>query len=909
MDESEDIEACKSMQRLPDSIHSLLGLNSNVTASWFKSVCSIIKDLQSSKSGGDTQAKSKKIDEMEYTDSNDSDKNACLLKIQGTIIFVFVSQTFLSKGELASLNSQLKDLSIQRRQALNDFLDLKGNIRVFCRVRPFLPDENCGCARPVLTSDSSKMLLRTTEKKSKQYSFDKVFHPQSTQEEVFSEIEPVIKSALDGYNVCIFAYGQTGTGKTYSMEGIPSNPGIVPRGIQAIFEQALESNYTFQFSFSMLEIYMGSLRDLLVPRSKKLRAPKAPRLSIQMNSIGGIEIENLICVEVCNFEQVKRLYNLGKRSRSTASTKSNSNSSRSHCLICITITCSAAPERQKETNKIWMIDLGGSERLLKTQATGRRMEEGKAINLSLSALGDVISALQQKKSHVPYRNSKLTQVLKDSLGLDSKTLMFVHVSPKEEDLCETICSLGFATRAKSIHLESEESPELKAKKEVEMTKMEQKLTELESEQKDIQREIQKLIERQKLLMRSNNLSYGHTEDSLLFAEEVQLSESVNLHNASNSTRASPNLPRFMKPTLCSQKKTTSVHLSSTSTRKKSSNPSKMRRSISVYAESVNFESQNTVCLSECGSEFSMSTSYVGQGHGADDDTTCSQGTSEYEIKQVIFSVKEKSPTSSTTSHPHECSNRENIQVEESNNETHSSIEDWLHLQITGQAISQTACGKRVFAIPIDKRNNMCSQQNRLTKSNQEEIQSFISSNTDSTSKTNLNDGDAESLKRIIVDGMSYEMEDSESKQSQDHDQVSKKERINCEDQEEFADNISGIAIVSQVTKTPESTENIISVDSYNKEFSGPQQHKDNQEESCLHFRRTRRSLFAIHPSPIHQPSELKESTKHINRCQDKELGTDWLFFKTLQALWVSILVGLGIHSLGLGSNFFDGLLF
>lgn len=253
---------------------------------------------------------------MELTGDADEDKEAYVLKIQ---------------GELDSLDARMSHLNSLRRETLNHYLDLKGNIRVFCRVRAFLQDERCSHAKSVITTDSSDLLLKVAENKSKRYNFDKVFHPHCTQDEVFSEIEPVIRSALDGYNVCFFAYGQTGTGKTYTMEGKPDCPGIVPRGIEALFRQALESNCEFLFTFSMLEIYMGHLKDLLVHQNRNPRVAKPPCLSIQTDPSGGIEIENLVATTVSDLEQAKRLYKLGSRSRTTASTMSNPTSSRSHC--------------------------------------------------------------------------------------------------------------------------------------------------------------------------------------------------------------------------------------------------------------------------------------------------------------------------------------------------------------------------------------------------------------------------------------------------------------------------------------------------------------------------------------------------------------------------------------------------
>ncbi|RWR97275.1 hypothetical protein CKAN_02669800 [Cinnamomum micranthum f. kanehirae] len=247
-------------------------------------------------------------------------------------------------------------------------------------------------------------------------------------EEVFEEVVPILRSALDGHNVCIFAYGQTGTGKTFTMEGTNDQPGIVPRAIQELFRQASQdTSASFTFSMSMLEVYMGSLRDLL-----SQKPPARIALNIQTGSNGSVEIERLTDVVVADFAQANRWYSKGRRARSTSWTSVNEASSRSHCLTRITIARAGDTEVGKpEPSKLWMVDLGGSERLLKTGATGQTMDEGKAINLSLSALGDVIAALKRKRD-------------------GSKALMVVHISPSEDDAGETTCSLNFAKRARAI---------------------------------------------------------------------------------------------------------------------------------------------------------------------------------------------------------------------------------------------------------------------------------------------------------------------------------------------------------------------------------------------------------------------------------------------------------------------------
>ncbi|KAF6147741.1 hypothetical protein GIB67_006714 [Kingdonia uniflora] len=612
------MESRKSVRKLSDTIRSLLGLKAHFTPTWADSVCKIVKELPY---------------EEPY-------KNGSQVKC---LSFETMGSSENIQDDIAALYDHLNRLNLQRRQALNDFLDLKGNIRVLCRIRPMAPREEIFLLQgSVVAGDSNNVFLKLGESKSKRYSFDTVFHPGSSQgyakfvekkenfheidflardEEVFSEVEPVIKSALDGYNACIFAYGQTGTGKTFTMEGKDNCPGVVPRAIEALFKQAEDSNHAFLFTFSMLEIYMGNLRDLLVPQMKKSMNPMPPCLTIKTDPKGGIEIENLIAIRVNDFNQAKRLYVLGNRLRSTASTNSNATSSRSHCLTRITMTFIHALERHRETNKIWMIDLGGSERVLKTKTRGKRFDEGKAINLSLSALGDVISALQRRRSHIPYRNSKLTQVLRDSLGEDSKTLMLVHVSPKEEDLCETVCSLGFATRVKSIHLGHLDSSEVQVKKEVAMAKFLQKVKQLEYEQENVRRDIKNL---------KADLEH-RTMSEPSFDEHFQVQ---NISDASQDSQHCINsqLPRFMMPTICSRSKSGVNQPNRQISQKKDSLPTRRRKTSSIRAASVTFPITG---ISEYGSEFSVSRT-----------------ASECDIKMVICPEEGNSESNFTFSKTH-----------------------------------------------------------------------------------------------------------------------------------------------------------------------------------------------------------------------------------------------------------------
>lgn len=414
------------------------------------------------------------------------------------------------EGEIVGLRLNERSLDDKRRQALNMILDIKGCIRVFCRIRPILSANKRIIHQPI-SVESDRIVIRSSGSR-KEFGFDKLFPQEASQEDVFVEVEPILRSALDGRNVCIFAYGQTGTGKTFTMDGINDSPGIVPRALITLFQQAsLDGTSSFNFSISMLEVYLGSLRDLLAPKpASRAFAVSRCNLNIQTDTKGTVEIEGLTEVQISDFAKAVWWYNKGRRVRSTSWTNVNETSSRSHCLTRITIYRHGdASGGKPEVSKLWMVDLGGSERLLKTGATGQTLDEGRAINLSLSALGDVIAALRRKRGHVPYRNSKLTQILKDSLGDGSKVLMLVHASPYEEDVMETCCSLTFARRARAIESNRELPEDSKMQKEKRIAELQEVMKEAEEEFANVRNQIQKteflLREKKKLFATTCNL--------------------------------------------------------------------------------------------------------------------------------------------------------------------------------------------------------------------------------------------------------------------------------------------------------------------------------------------------------------------------------------------------------------------
>ncbi|KAK2878501.1 hypothetical protein QQF64_011457 [Cirrhinus molitorella] len=292
---------------------------------------------------------------------------------------------------------------------------------------------------------SSGSLLKT-------FTFDAVYDAGSKQKELYDyACKPLIDSVLLGFNGTIFAYGQTGTGKTYTMEGVPTDPerkGVIPNSFQHIFTHISRSqNQQYLVRVSYIEIYQEEIRDLLCKdNNKKLELKENPEL--------GVYVKDLSSVVTKNVKEIEHVMNLGNQSRSVGYTKMNERSSRSHAIFVITIECSEMGidgEDHIRVGKLNMVDLAGSERQSKTGAQGRRFKEAAKINLSLSALGNVISALVDGKStHVPYRDSKLTRLLQDSLGGNSKTVMVATVGPASCHYEETLTTLRYANRAKNI---------------------------------------------------------------------------------------------------------------------------------------------------------------------------------------------------------------------------------------------------------------------------------------------------------------------------------------------------------------------------------------------------------------------------------------------------------------------------
>ncbi|KAF8780369.1 hypothetical protein HU200_001481 [Digitaria exilis] len=360
-------------------------------------------------------------------------------------------------GAVHGLVAQCEDLKLKyyeemdkRKKLHNIVQETKGNIRVFCRCRPLSKDEASSGQKCVVDFDGANdgdITITNAGTTKKTFKFDRVFTPKDDQDAVYADASPLVTSVLDGYNVCIFAYGQTGTGKTFTMEGTERNRGVNYRTLEELFKIAEErkESVAYDLSVSVLEVYNEQIRDLLATSQSK-------KLDIKQNIEGYHHVPGLVEAKVENIKEVWKVLQAGSNARAVSSNNVNEHSSRSHCMLCILVRAKNLLNGECTSSKLWLVDLAGSERLAKTDVQGERLKEAQNINRSLSALGDVISALATKSSHIPYRNSKLTHLLQDSLGGDSKALMFVQISPSDNDVSETLSSLNFASRVRRIEL-------------------------------------------------------------------------------------------------------------------------------------------------------------------------------------------------------------------------------------------------------------------------------------------------------------------------------------------------------------------------------------------------------------------------------------------------------------------------
>lgn len=333
------------------------------------------------------------------------------------------------------------------------------SVKVVVRCRPMNDKERAANFERVVSMDVKlgQIVVHnprsgSTHDHPKVFTFDSVYDWNSKQVDLYDEtFRPLVDSVLLGFNGTIFAYGQTGTGKTYTMEGIRNDPekrGVIPNSFEHIFTHISRSqNQQYLVRASYLEIYQEEIRDLLAQDQSR-------RLALKERPDRGVYVKDLSSFVTKSVREIEHVMNVGNQNRSVGSTNMNEHSSRSHAIFVITIECSELGpdgENHIRVGKLNLVDLAGSERQTKTGAQGERLKEATKINLSLSALGNVISALVDGKStHIPYRDSKLTRLLQDSLGGNARTVMVANIGPASYNVEETLTTLRYSNRAKNI---------------------------------------------------------------------------------------------------------------------------------------------------------------------------------------------------------------------------------------------------------------------------------------------------------------------------------------------------------------------------------------------------------------------------------------------------------------------------
>ena len=335
-------------------------------------------------------------------------------------------------------------------------------IKVVARFRPLNEREQAQLGRdgaspgaPRFGDDGRSVWVGPDESSGHSYAVDAVLSPDASQADVYAHASGLVDAVMQGYNATILAYGQTGAGKTHSVMGVlggdDNELGLLPRAVRQLFESIVADDSgaaEFAVSCSYLEIYMENVRDLLQPPQRDVK----PGTSLAIReAIGGrgVYVEGLTEVPVMGENDVLEILSCGNASRVVGATLMNAQSSRSHALLTITVH-QRLRDGSTKVSKLNIADLAGSEKVAKTGSSGETLNEAKKINASLSTLCLVIAALSEGKPHIPYRNSRLTRILQESLGGNSKTMMLVACSPATVHAPETHSTLRFATQCKRV---------------------------------------------------------------------------------------------------------------------------------------------------------------------------------------------------------------------------------------------------------------------------------------------------------------------------------------------------------------------------------------------------------------------------------------------------------------------------
>ena len=357
------------------------------------------------------------------------------------------------------------------KKEYNEKMNLLGNIRVFARIRPLLEFEKTkGCKTVVRTEQYEKFdsisVNNIGKGREKTFRFDKVYDANAKQSEVYEGVKPLLQSALDGLNVCIFAYGQTGSGKTYTMNGAMNSNnkeerGLMPRTFDLVFEK-IKKQTLMDVNVRMfaLELYVDKLIDLFDARP----GDGGEKIVIRKNKFGTVMPTG---VNVRIAKTSEDLYNHleeATQRRKVSSTKMNAESSRSHLIVSIVLKLKDKQSGDESEGKITLVDLAGCERVKKSGAEAQALKEAQSINTSLSALGNVVSAVLAGQKHIPYRSNILTLLMSDTVGGNAKAQMFVNISPADYNAEESENSLIFAQRVKQVKNQSKAERDAEAQR-------------------------------------------------------------------------------------------------------------------------------------------------------------------------------------------------------------------------------------------------------------------------------------------------------------------------------------------------------------------------------------------------------------------------------------------------------------
>uniref|UniRef100_A0A673GI39 Kinesin-like protein KIF13B n=1 Tax=Sinocyclocheilus rhinocerous TaxID=307959 RepID=A0A673GI39_9TELE len=411
----------------------------------------------------------------------------------------------------------------------------ESNVKVAVRVRPMNRRERDLKTKCVVDMEGNQTIL---------YPANGNLGKGDSQDVVFQCLgESLLDSAFQGYNACIFAYGQTGSGKSYTMMGAAEQPGLIPRLCSSLFQRSVQEQRegeSFTVEVSYMEIYNEKVRDLLDPKGSR------QALRVREHKVLGPYVDGLSRLAVTSYKDIESLMSEGNKSRTVAATNMNEESSRSHAVFNIILTHTLRDLKTgtsgEKVSKLSLVDLAGSERADKTGAGGERLKEGSNINRSLTTLGLVISALAEqgagknKSKFVPYRDSVLTWLLKDSLGGNSRTAMVATVSPAADNYDETLSTLRYADRAKSIvnHAVINEDPNARIIRELreEVEKLRSQLTEAESMKAP---ELKERLEESEKLIQEMTVSW---EEKLRKTEEIAQERQKQLESLGISLQSS-----------------------------------------------------------------------------------------------------------------------------------------------------------------------------------------------------------------------------------------------------------------------------------------------------------------------------------------------------------------------------------